>query len=48
MNTNKYANLQEKFINIGGYEIDTHINKIINGFKLNDLINKKYAFFRKI
>jgi len=38
----KYSNLQEKFINIGGYEIDTHINKIINGFKLNDLVNKKY------
>ncbi|MBE6149699.1 MAG: ABC-F family ATP-binding cassette domain-containing protein [Firmicutes bacterium] len=38
----KYSNLQEKFINIGGYEIDTKINKIISGFKLNDLINKNY------
>ena len=38
----KYSNLQEKFIDIGGYEIDTQINKIINGFKLNDLINKKF------
>lgn len=38
----KYSNLQEKFINMGGYDIDTQINKIITGFKLNDLINKKY------
>jgi len=38
----KYSNLQEKFINIGGYDIDIQINKIITGFKLNDLINKKY------
>ena len=38
----KYSNLQEKFIDIGGYEIDTQINKIITGFKLNDLINKKF------
>ena len=30
----KYSNLQEKFINIGGYEIDVQINKIINGFKI--------------
>lgn len=38
----KYSNLQENFINIGGYEIDTKISKIISGFKLNNLINKKY------
>ena len=38
----KYSNLQEKFINIGGYDIDTQINRIIEGFKLNDLVDKKY------
>ncbi len=38
----KYSNLQEKFINIGGYDIDTEINKIITGFNINNLINKKY------
>ncbi|MBE6147240.1 MAG: ABC-F family ATP-binding cassette domain-containing protein [Firmicutes bacterium] len=38
----KYSNLQEKFINMGGYDIDTQINKIITGFNLNSLVNKKY------
>ena len=38
----KYSNLQEKFIELGGYEIDTEISKIIAGFKLNDLVDKKY------
>ena len=38
----KYTNLQEKFISIGGYELDTKIEKIISGFKLNNLLNKEY------
>ena len=38
----KYSNLQEKFIELGGYEIDTEISKVIAGFKLNDLVDKKY------
>ena len=38
----KYSNLQEKFINLGGYEIDTKINKIIKGFNLDSLVDKKY------
>ena len=38
----KYSNLQEKFIELGGYEIDTEISKVISGFKLNDLVDKKY------
>ena len=38
----KYSNLQEKFINMDGYNIDIKINKIITGFKLNNLIDKKY------
>jgi len=35
---NKYANLQEKFISIGGYEISEKVGRIINGFKLNDIL----------
>lgn len=35
---NKYANLQEKFINVGGYEISEKVGRIINGFKLNDIL----------
>ena len=38
----KYSNLQEKFIELGGYEIDTEISKVFSGFKLNDLVDKKY------
>ena len=36
---NKYANLQEKFISIGGYEISEKVGRIINGFKLNDILD---------
>ena len=38
----KYSNLQDKFIDIGGYEIDSLVDKIISGFKLNNLVDKKY------
>ena len=30
-----YSNLQEKFINLGGYEIDTKINMVIEGLKID-------------
>ncbi len=39
---NKYSKLQEEFINIGGYEVDTKIGKIIDGFKINHLLDKEY------
>ena len=39
---NRYSRLQEEFINIGGYEVDTKINKIIDGFKINHLLDKEY------
>jgi ATPase subunit of ABC transporter with duplicated ATPase domains len=39
---NSYTSLQEKFINIGGYEIDTKVNKIINVFKINDMLERNY------
>ena len=38
----KYSNLQEKFINLGGYEIDSTINKIVSGFNINNLVDKNY------
>lgn len=38
----KYTNLQEKFINIGGYEISEKIGKIVNGFKINHLLELNY------
>jgi len=38
----KYANLQEEFINMGGYEIDSQIDKIIAGFKIDSLVDKEY------
>lgn len=36
---NKYADLQEKFINIGGYEISEKVGRIISGFKLENILN---------
>ena len=38
----KYTNLQDKFIAMGGYEVDNRINKIVNGFKIANLVDKKY------
>lgn len=39
---NKYSTLQEKFINIGGYEIDSKIDKLVAAFKVENLLSKKY------
>lgn len=36
----KYCNLQEKYNDLGGYEIDSKIDKIVAGFKINKLLNK--------
>lgn len=38
----KYSSLQERFINSGGYEIRSKVDKIINGFKIEYLLNKKF------
>ena len=38
----KYGDLQEKYISLGGYEINSKINKIINGFKIEHLLNNNY------
>ncbi len=39
---NKYLSIQEKFMEIGGYEINTSIEKITHGLNINNLINNKY------
>ncbi|MBR6949714.1 MAG: ABC-F family ATP-binding cassette domain-containing protein [Bacilli bacterium] len=39
----RYTNLQEEFISLGGYEINSKVEKIIAGFKVEKLIDKKYA-----
>ena len=39
---NKYTNLQERFVSMGGYEISEKIGRIITGFKLQKLIDLNY------
>ena len=38
----RYTNLQEEFISLGGYEVNSKVDKIIAGFKVENLIDKKY------
>lgn len=38
----RYTNLQEEFISLGGYEIKSKVEKIIAGFKVEHLVDKKY------
>ncbi len=38
-----YTNLQDKFINMGGYEIDTKISKVLSVFKIdNQMLNRTF------
>lgn len=39
---NKYTNLQDQFINLGGYEINERIGKIVKGFKIEHLLDSYY------
>ncbi len=39
---NKYLKTQEKYMNIGGYEADTLIEKISKGLKINNLLYNKF------
>lgn len=40
---NKYGKLQEKYISLGGYELEEKLKKICSGFKFNnDFLNKEY------
>lgn len=38
----KYTNLQEQFMNLGGYEINERIGKIVKGFKIEHLLDSSY------
>lgn len=38
-----YGKLQEMFENSGGYQLESDLNKVCNGFKIkNDMLNRKY------
>ena len=39
---NKYTSVQEEYIRNGGYEIEERIGKIVKGFNIENLLNKKY------
>ena len=39
---NKYLKIQEEFMNIGGYEEETLIEKISHGLNIQELINKNF------
>ncbi len=38
----KYSKLQEEFITIGGYEVTSKVDKIVAGFNIQKLVDKKY------
>ena len=40
----RYSTLQDEFIMLGGYEINSKIEKIVAGLGVSNLIEKKYAF----
>ena len=40
---NKYLNAQEKFMNMGGYEINTMIEKVSHGLNINHLMDKLFS-----
>ena len=39
---NKYLNIQEKYMKIGGYEIDTLVDKVSHGLHINHLMEKSF------
>ena len=39
---NKYLKIQEEYMNIGGYEIDTLIEKVSHGLNINQFMDKKF------
>ncbi len=39
---NSYSNLQEKYINMGGYEVSEKIGRIVTGFKIKNLLNSNF------
>ena len=39
---NKYLNIQEKFMNAGGYEVNTLIDKVTHGLDINSFVDKRF------
>ncbi len=39
---NSYSNLQDKYINIGGYEVSEKIGRIVTGFKIENLLDSNF------
>ena len=39
---NKYLKTQEKYMNIGGYEVDTLVDKVTHGLNIDYLIDKEF------
>ena len=39
----KYSKLQEEFIKLGGYEMNSNIDKLVSAFKINNLLDKDYG-----
>ena len=40
---NKYISLQDKFINLGGYEITSKVEKIVHEFNIGNLMSKEFS-----
>ena len=41
---NKYLSIQDEFIRLGGYEIDSRIEKVVSGFNIDkELLNKTFG-----
>ncbi len=40
---NKFLNIQEEYIKLGGYELDTLVEKVSFGLKIDELLDKKFA-----
>ena len=41
---NKYLNIQQKYIDIGGYEVDTLIEKVSHGLNIDYLLEKDFNY----
>lgn len=41
---NRYSRLQEEYISLGGYEVNSKVEKIISLFNVSDLVDKKYEY----
>ena len=39
---NRYSDLQEEYILLGGYEVKSKVEKIVSAFKLENLLEKRY------